>query len=64
MRTSELEHIIRAAGAIADEDELIIIGSQAILAQFPDAPAELRQSMEADVIPVARPENNLMPRAC
>jgi len=35
MRRSELEHIIRAAGAIAGVKEIIILGSQSILGQFP-----------------------------
>lgn len=56
MRRAELEHIIRAAANIADDRELIIIGSQSILGQFPDAPPELRVSMEADVYPRNRPE--------
>ncbi len=46
MTRSELEHLIRASGAIADDDELIIIGSQSILAQFPEAPATLRISIK------------------
>ena len=46
MKRSELEHVIRASGAIADDDELIVIGSQSILGQYPDAPAELLVSME------------------
>ena len=41
MRRADLEHIIRAAAEIADDSEIIVIGSQAILASFPDAPAEL-----------------------
>ena len=49
MRRTDLEHIIRAAGDIADDDEVVIIGSQAILAQYPDAPAGLLTSMEADL---------------
>jgi hypothetical protein len=56
MRRTDLEHIIRAAGDIADDDELIIIGSQAILAQHPDAPPGLLMSMEADLWPKNRPE--------
>jgi hypothetical protein len=56
MRRSELEHLIRASGDIADDDEIIIIGSQAILGQFPDAPARLLSSMEADVYPRNYPE--------
>ena len=56
MRRSELEHLIRASGDIADDDEIIIIGSQAILGQFPDAPARLLSSMEADIYPRNYPE--------
>ena len=56
MTRSELEHLIRAAGAIAEDTEIIIIGSQSILGQFPDAPAALTRSMEADVYPAHRPE--------
>lgn len=56
MTRSELEHILRAAGAIADDPEIVVIGSQSILGQFPDAPPDLRVSMEADVYPRNRPE--------
>jgi hypothetical protein len=51
MTRAELEHAIRAACDVAQETELYVFGSQAILAQFPDAPEELRQSAEADVVP-------------
>lgn len=56
MRRRDLEHLIRAAANIADDDELIVIGSQAILGQYPDAPAELCVSAEADLYPKNRPE--------
>lgn len=56
MKRSHLEHIIRAAATIADDDDIIVIGSQAILGQFPDAPAELRISVEADIWPRNHPE--------
>ena len=56
MRRSELEHLIRAAGKIAGERELVIIGSQAVLGQFPEAQAALLRSMEADLYPLSRPE--------
>ena len=56
MRRSELEHLIRAAGDISGERELVVIGSQAILGQFPNAPIALLASMEADLYPLARPE--------
>jgi len=56
MKRSELEHIIRASGEFSGDDEIIIIGSQAILGQFPDAPIRLLSSMEADVYPKNKPE--------
>jgi hypothetical protein len=56
MRRRDLEHVIRAAADIADDDEIIVIGSQAILGQHPNAPAELCVSNEADVYPKNKPE--------
>lgn len=56
MRLADLEHLIRAAATIADDDELIVIGSQAVLAQFPDAPEEMLRSDEADIYPKNKPE--------
>jgi hypothetical protein len=51
----ELEHVIRAAGEIADDD-LVVIGSQAILGTYPDAPEALLFSMEADLFPLRASE--------
>ena len=51
MKRSELEHVIRAAGRIAGSRELVVIGSQAVLGQFPDAPPALLRSMECDLYP-------------
>ena len=56
MNRSQLEHIIRAAGSITGDSEMIIIGSQAILSQFPDASPVLLQSMEVDLFPKNKPE--------
>ncbi len=56
MKRSELEHVIRASGAIADDDEIIVIGSQSVLGQFPDAPVRLLASMETDIYPKNKPE--------
>lgn len=50
MKREEFEHVIRAAAEIVDDD-LIVIGSQAILAQHPDAPDELLRSSEVDLYP-------------
>jgi hypothetical protein len=56
MTRSELEHAIRAACDVADDTEVWVFGSQSILGQFPDAPAVLRQSAEADIAPRNHPE--------
>ncbi len=58
MTRAQLEHLIRAAAVIADDDELIIVGSQSILGAFPDAPAVLLVSDEADVYPKNHPERS------
>lgn len=55
MNRSQLEHIIRAAGSIADDHEIIVLGSSSIFAQFPDTPEEFLQSIEADVFPKNKP---------
>ncbi len=56
MTRPQLEHIIRASAAIANERDIVVIGSQAILGAFPNAPAELLISREADVFPLACPD--------
>ncbi|MBI4904595.1 MAG: hypothetical protein HY820_13220 [Acidobacteria bacterium] len=60
MTRSQLEHIIRAAGVIADDNDVIIIGSQAVLGQFPEAPPELLASIEADIYPRTFPQRSEM----
>jgi len=52
----QLEHVIRAAARIADATEIVVVGSQALLGEFPAAPTELLESMEADVYPRDHPE--------
>lgn len=52
MTREELEHAIRAACDVAQDDAVYVFGSQAVLGQYPDAPAALRQSAEADIAPV------------
>jgi len=56
MRRHELEHIIRAAAAITNEYEFVVVGSQSILGGFPDAPKDLLESTEADVYPLHSPD--------
>jgi hypothetical protein len=52
----QLEHLVRAAAQIADDEELIVVGSQSVLGQFPDAPPALLISDEADIYPKNKPE--------
>ena len=40
MHRPQLEHIIRAATGITGTTEFVIVGSQAVLGQFPEAPDE------------------------
>ena len=49
MQRPQLEHLIRAAAGITGASEIVVIGSQAVLGQFPDAPGDLLVSLEADV---------------
>ena len=58
MTRAQLEHIIRAAARITGEKRLILIGSQAILGQFPDAPEPLLRSNEADIYAPDRPDRS------
>lgn len=52
MQKSELEHLIRAAAAITNEYEFVIIGSQSILGSVDTPPAECLLSIEADIYPL------------
>jgi hypothetical protein len=55
MTRSQLEHIIRAAGMIADDEDIVVVGSQAILGEFPEWCGE---ACVADVYPRAYPERS------
>lgn len=56
MTRAQLEHIVRAAGAITDESVILVLGSQSLLGAFPSAPPPLDVSREADVCPMHAPE--------
>ncbi len=60
MKRSDLEHILRAASAITLHREFVIIGSQAILGKYPEAPEELRISQEADIYPKSKPDDSIL----
>ncbi len=50
MKKSHLEHVLRAAGAICEDNEFIIIGSQSLHAKYPDLADEILMSQEVDII--------------
>lgn len=60
MTEEQLEHLIRASGAILNDEAVLVIGSQSILPwlrkyagkRVEDAPEELVASTEADIIPI------------
>ena len=60
MKRSELEHVIRAASAITLDEEFVIIGSQALLGEHPDAPEQLLVSIEVDIYPRTKPEDSIL----
>lgn len=55
MNLKQLEHVLRAGGSITGCREIVVIGSQALLASFPRAPEELLVSMEVDCYPRDNP---------
>jgi hypothetical protein len=56
LRRAELEHVLRAAAAVTEDADIVVVGSQAILGQFPDAPKALLASRGADVYSRNHPE--------
>lgn len=65
MTEDQLEHLIRASGAILNEDAILVIGSQSILPwlrkfagkTLEDIPEVLVASTEADIIPIDNDPN-------
>jgi hypothetical protein len=51
VRRDQLEHVLRAASDIVDENEVLVIGSQAVLASIAEErlPVEATTSIEADL---------------
>jgi hypothetical protein len=49
MKRENLEHILRAAAGITNEDEFMIIGSQSILGAVPNPSKKLMESNEANI---------------
>jgi hypothetical protein len=51
VKRAQLEHVVRAASSIVGETDVLVIGSQAVLASIPDErlPAEATTPVEADL---------------
>lgn len=49
MKKQQVDHVLRAAGKIAGDDQFIIVGSQSLHGKYPDLPDELVMSMELDL---------------
>lgn len=60
MERKELEHLIRSASAIFGEVEWVVVGSQSILGQYPDADPVFKVSMEADIYARFQPTSSDM----
>lgn len=60
MNADQLRHVLRAAAANTDEKVFVVIGSQAILGSFPDAPRTLRRSVESDTYPQHAPDKAIL----
>jgi hypothetical protein len=59
VRREHLEHVLREASQIADDPDVVVIGSQSILAAIPEdlLPREATASMEVDVAFFNDPDN-------
>jgi hypothetical protein len=57
MRIGELEHVVAAAADVTKQDEFVVIGSQAILGTLDQPPEAMLMSLEADIYPLAVPED-------
>jgi hypothetical protein len=55
MEPEQFEHVVAAAAAVTDQDELVVIGSQAILGSVDDPPASMLASLEVDMYPLHDP---------
>lgn len=60
MNAEQLRHILRAAAGNTGETVFVVVGSQAILGTYPDAPKSLRKSMEGDTYPKNDPEKAIL----
>jgi hypothetical protein len=56
VRREDFEHVVAAAANVTGLDDFVVIGSQAILGTQAEVPAEMLDSIEADMYPRDAPE--------
>lgn len=56
MKWEEFAHAVRAAASVLGEDEVVVLGSQAILAYFTELPEEAVQSRAVDIAALDDPD--------
>jgi hypothetical protein len=56
MKLDELKHVLRASAAIASENSMVVVGSQAVLLLIDKPPESLLVSREVDLYPALHPE--------
>jgi hypothetical protein len=56
MRSAEFDHVLAAAAEVTGQDELVVVGSQAIIGSCEQPPEVLLQSLEADIYPIGDPD--------
>lgn len=59
MKRADFDHAVRAAGAVLGEDEILVIGSQALHASAPEPlPPEAERSVEVDLAALDDPDDS------
>jgi hypothetical protein len=56
MRPQDFEHVVAAAAAVTGQDELVVIGSQAIFGSCAQPPIAMLRSLEVDIYPLREPD--------
>lgn len=58
MRRADFDHLIASAAIVVGQEEIVVVGSQAILGNCADPPGEMLKSIEADLYPRRQPERS------
>jgi len=56
MGPQEFEHVLAAAAEVTGQEELVVVGSQAILGSFEQPPESMLHSLEVDIYPLHDPD--------